>query len=214
MKTAHAPARGELARIDQREPARSLLDPVRLRILELAQEPTSATEVGRVLAMPRQKVNYHFKELSRQGLLAPAGERTKRNMVEQLYVASARHFMLAPELIAPVGLGPRAGADRFSAAYVLGLAVQTQSELGRAQAEAAQQGKHLSTLGISVPVRFASAEQRGAFAAALEQAITDVVARFTSPYRDKRGHAGAGRPYRLVLGCYPIPPANEDKGEP
>jgi len=34
----------------------------------------------------------------------------------------------------------------------------------------------------------------------------DLIGRFASPAERDDGRAGAGRPYRLVLGCYPVPP--------
>jgi hypothetical protein len=40
----------------------------------------------------------------------------------------------------------------------------------------------------------------------LQRSIIDVIGRFASPHTMADGSAGAGRPYRLLLGCYPIPP--------
>jgi hypothetical protein len=101
--------------------------------------------------------------------------------------------------------------DAFSAATVLGLMALGQSELSRASREAAEQKKRLSTLSVSSELRFESAEQRARFAAELQRAVMDVIGRYASPFMRESGEAGAGRPYRLLLGCYPIPPRLEER---
>jgi hypothetical protein len=53
-------------------------------------------------------------------------------------------------------------------------------------------------------LRFESAEQRTAFAAALQRAVMHTIGRHASPARRPDGSPGPGRLYRLVLGCYPI----------
>jgi DNA-binding transcriptional ArsR family regulator len=192
--------------------AAALLHPLRLRILEALGEPDSAAGLARRLRLPRQMVNYHVRELARAKFLKRAGRRRKRNMVEQRYVASARAYVLAPELLGK--LGPDVGRieDRFSAAYLMALASQLQSELGRASEEATALGKRLSTLSVSSELRFESAEQRAEFARQLQRAIIEVVGKYASPAQLADGQAGPGRPYRLLLGCYPIPPGRGDKG--
>jgi hypothetical protein len=92
---------------------------------------------------------------------------------------------------------------------LLGLVALAQAELGRASREAAAQNKRLATLSVSSELRFESAEQRARFAEELRRAVVDVVGRFASPYAIEDGSAGAGRPFRLILGCYPIPPQKE-----
>jgi DNA-binding transcriptional ArsR family regulator len=194
---------GELAR------ARALLHPMRLRILDHAREPASAATIAHAIGEPRQKVSYHVRELARARLLRRAGRRKKRNMVEQRYVATARSYVLAPELLGPLEADWRRVADTASAAHLLAVGSTLQSELGRALAEAAQHEKRIATLSINAPLRFTSAAQRAAFSDALRDAVTEVVGRFASPYRSGDGAPADGRPYRLVVGCYPIPPDRE-----
>jgi DNA-binding transcriptional ArsR family regulator len=196
------------------DPARAsaLLHPLRLRILEALAEPDSAAGLARRLRLPRQMVNYHVRELARARFLERAGRRRKRNMVEQRYTATARAYVLSPELLGRLGPDARRVEDTFSAAYLLALATQVQSELGRASVEASALGKRLSTLSVSSELRFESAEQRAEFAAQLQRAILDVAGRYASPAELADGRPGPGRPYRLILGCYPIPPKREARG--
>ncbi len=69
----------------------------------LAREPICAAELARRLALPRQRVNYHVRELERAGFLRPAGRQRKRNWIEQRYVATARSYVLSPEILGPLG---------------------------------------------------------------------------------------------------------------
>lgn len=192
--------------------AAALLHPLRLRILEALREPDSAAGLARRLRLPRQKVNYHVRELARARFLARAGRRRRRNMIEQRYVATARGYLLAPEILGRLNADPRQIEDAFSPAYLLALTAQLQSELGRASQEAAAQGKRLATLSLSTELRFQSSEQRAEFARVLQRAVVDVIGRYASPATLPDGHAGSGRPYRLILGCYPIPPRRENDG--
>jgi len=176
-----------------------LLDPLRLRILECARQPASSTEIAARLSLPRQKVNYHVRALHRARFLERAGQKKKRNLIERRFQATAEAYVLAPEVLGPAGADTAKIEDTFSAAYLMALASRLHSELGRVSREADAEGKRLSTLSISADLRFQSAEERARFADALHAAVIDVIARFTTPTE-------GGRPYRLVVGCYPTPP--------
>jgi DNA-binding transcriptional ArsR family regulator len=195
-----------IAFIESHAGAAALLDPLRRRILEALRDPDSAAGLARRMRLPRQKVNYHVRELARAHLVERAGDRRKRNMIERRYVATARAYVLSPGLLGRLGADARRIEDRFSAAYLQALAAQMQTELGRAGKEAATQEKRLATLSLSSELRFESAAQRAAFARALHEAVTAVIGRHASPARLAGGRSAPGRPYRLILGCYPIPP--------
>ena len=186
--------------------ASALLHPLRLRMLDALREPDSASGLARRFRMPRQKMNYHVRELARAHFLERAGQRRRRNMIERRYRTTAQGYVLSPELLGKMGLPRERAEDVFSAAYLLGLMAVSQAELARASRDAAAQRKRLTTLSVSSELRFESAEQRAKFAAELRRSVIDVIARYASPYTMADGLAGAGRPYRLILGCYHIPP--------
>jgi Helix-turn-helix domain len=179
--------------------------PLRPRILSLAREPASATQIAAVLGEARQKINYHVRQLHRAGLLKPAGRRKKRNMVEQRFVATARAYVLAPQLVGPLAAEAAQVADALSASHLVALASQAQAELATVMEAASAQGKRVATLSLTAELRFDSAAQREGFTHALQSALTRVIAGHSSPVTKRDGSAGAGRPYRLVVGCYPIP---------
>jgi len=192
-----------------RQPAQAavlLYHPLRIKILAALLEPDSATGVARRMNLPRQTVNYHVRELARARLLARAGRRRRRRLYEQCYVATARGYALSPELLGKLAADPAHVADKFSAAYLVGLAAKMQTELGQVTELAEKTGKRIATLSLNTEVRFLSPEQRAKFTEELQAAIIDVVGRHSSPYRNSDGAPAEGRPFRLVLGCYPIPP--------
>lgn len=194
----------------ERAQAAALLHhPLRLKILAALLEPDSATGVARRMNLPRQTVNYHVRELARARLLARAGRRRRRHLFEQCYVATARGYVLSPEMLGSLAADPAKVADTFSANYLLGLSSKLQSELARSVELAAATGKRLATLSINSELRFTSPEQRAAFTEALQRAIVEVVGKHSSPFTKADGLAAEGRPFRLVVGCYPIPIAKD-----
>jgi DNA-binding transcriptional ArsR family regulator len=214
-QAAAAPARSSVDLVRDPAHAAALLHhPLRLKILAALAEPDSATGVARRMNLPRQTVNYHVRELARARFLARAGRRRRRHLFEQCYVATARGYVLSPELLGKLAADPAQVADTFSAKYLLGLASKVQLELARSAELAAAAGKRLATLSINTELRFISPEQRAAFTEELQRAIVEVAGRHSSPFAKADGSAAEGRPYRLVVGCYPIPPAEERGPQP
>jgi DNA-binding transcriptional ArsR family regulator len=200
-----------------REPAQAAIllhHPLRLKILAALVEPDSATGVARRMKLPRQTVNYHVRELARARFLERAGRRRRRHLFEQYYVATARGYVLSPELLGRLAADPAQVADTFSAKYLLGLASKLQLELARSAELATAAGKRLATLSINTELRFISPDQRAAFTAELQRAIVEVAGRHSSPFAKPDGSPAEGRPFRLVVGCYPIPPATDLESPP
>jgi biotin operon repressor len=179
------------------------LKPLRVRILNAAREPASATTIAAALGLSRQAVNYHVRALANAGFLRRAGRQRKRGLVEQRYVCSARAFLVTPDVLGPLDAGPRETADRNSVAYLLTLAARMQQEAASSWQRATKGGKTIPLLAIDSEFRFQSAQQRSRFAEALGAALTRVIAEHTVPVSDPGGDA-RGRRYRLALGCYPL----------
>jgi DNA-binding transcriptional ArsR family regulator len=202
---------GEPAPVESvRDSARAtvLLTPLRLEILDRARRAAcSASEIAGALALPRQRVNYHVRELAGAGFLRKAGRIRRRNFYEQRYRASARSYLVAPEVLGPVAAGLVEPEDRASAGYLLCQTARLQTELARSAEQAAGEGKRLATLTLDADLRFESAAQRDRFTRALRDALAAVIAEHSAPAALADGAPGAGRPYRLVLGCYPAPKA-------
>jgi DNA-binding transcriptional ArsR family regulator len=80
----------ETAIVQDLDRATVLLNPLRLRILRELREPDSASGLSRKIGMPRQKLNYHLRELESAGFLQLVEERRKGNCTERVLRASAR----------------------------------------------------------------------------------------------------------------------------
>jgi len=171
------------------------LDPIRASILDALTEPGSATRVAAAIGSTRQKVNYHLKALEAHGLVELAEERAWGGITERVVRRSARHLVVAPEVVQGAVVDPNEVADRLSAAYLIAVNARTVSEVGAIASHAAT-GTRVPTLTVDTVVGFSSPEDRAAFAGELQSAVAALVARY---------HHDEGRPHRLTISSYPRP---------
>lgn len=184
--------------------AAAVLHPLRLKILDALREPDSASGVARRLMLPRQRVNYHVRELARAGFLERAGQRRRGNMIERRYVATARSYVLSPELLGRLGVEPSSVHDALSAAHLLALVSRAHAEVAGALRRAGDTGKRLATFSLACDLRFESPEQRAWFAEELRRVVLDVIDRCSSLATDGAGAPAPGRLHRLIVGAYPV----------
>ena len=170
------------------------LDPIRASILDALTEPGSAATIAAAVGSTRQKVNYHLKALQAHGLVELAEERVWGGITERFVRRSARHLVVAPDVLLSTALDPNQVADHLSAAYLIAVNARTVSEVG-AVASAAT-GTRLPTLTVDTVIGFTSPEDRAAFATDLQSAVAALVARY---------HHDDGRPHRLTVSSYPRP---------
>lgn len=185
-----------------------LLDASRLEMMRHLENPDSASGLARKMKLPRQKVNYHLRELEREGLIELIEERRKGNCVERLMRAKARSYILAPQVLGSLGADPNEVHDRVSAAYLVSAASRAIQDVTRVVARAKKQKKRVSTLTMEVDVRFANAADRTAFSDELAQAVGHLISKYHNQ------HADGGRNFHLLFGAYPAAgKADEDSSE-
>lgn len=187
--------------------AAKVLQPLRRTILESLREPQSASGLSRRLQLPRQRINYHLRELEKEGLVELVEERRKGNCVERVVKATARSYLISPEALGSLGSSPAEVGDRFSARFLMATAGRAVSDLARLQSRADRAGKRLATLTLSSEVRFASAAARNSFAEDLATFFAELAAR----YHDEA--APQGRRFRFFVGGYPAPTPDDDTPE-
>ena len=172
----------------------ALAHPVRVQALESLREPASAAEVARRIRQPRQKVNYHLKQLEQAGLVRRSGERRTGNFVETLYQSAATSFVVSPEV---TWADPRR-ADVLRAQLSLGELVRLGERLqGDAAAlldRAAFAGATIASASVGTEVRFRTEADRASFLSQYLAAVGRLVDQFAAP---------DGEPYRLVVAAYP-----------
>jgi DNA-binding transcriptional ArsR family regulator len=188
------------------EQASAVLQPVRLKLLEHLSEPSSATTLARRVGLPRQQVNYHLRELERHGAVEFVEERRKGNCMERVVRAVATSYLISPEALGALEPEPASRRDRFSVAYLVGVAARAIRELAVLSLRARKAGKRLATLSLETEIRFRSAEQRNQFA----EEAADFVAAMCLKYHDEQ--AAGGRPFRVVVASYPLITKSEDDG--
>jgi DNA-binding transcriptional ArsR family regulator len=179
--------------------AAALLDPARQTLLAQLKQPDSASGLARRLRLPRQRINYHLRELERAGLVELVEERRKGNCLERVVRATARAFIISPEALGPLGPTTEMAADRLSSAYLIAAAGRTIRDLASLETRARKAGKRISTLTLEADIRFASAGSRAAFA----EELTEALARLTAKYHNDR--APGGRRFRLLAAVHPTP---------
>lgn len=185
--------------IEEPAAAEASLDPIRSRILAALAEPGSAAMLAGRLGLPRQKVNYHLKELERHGLVELAEERRRGNVTERVYRATAASYVISPAALGAVSPDPARSPDQLSARWLLALGARLVQEVGGLLTGGARAGRRVASFGIDAQVRFASAADRAAFSEELAQAVAGLVGR----YHDES--APGGRRHRVVVGLHQIP---------
>jgi len=183
------------------EKAAVLLQPGRLDLLVRLAEPDSASGLARQLGIPRQKVNYHLRELEREGFVELFEERRKGNCVERVVRATAREFLVA------TNTGKTVPADRFSAAYLVSTAARIIRDLAALCLRAGKARKRIATLTLETEIRFATAESRSAFA----EELTASIAHLAAKYHNEQ--AEGGRRFRLIAASYPALKPEESSNE-
>jgi DNA-binding transcriptional ArsR family regulator len=190
-----------VALLDRPDRLRIALSPIRRRLLERLREPASATELAAEMALGRQRVNYHLRELEKAGLLHLVEERQRRGCVERILAARADAFVVDPSV-----MGRRraraisaAAQDRFSAEHLIDAAGDVVRHVARMRTNAEKEGTRLLTFAIDTEVAFAAPGDFERFTTALAEFVAREAARVPA--------TTAGRRYRILLGGHPAPGA-------
>jgi len=175
----------------------AMLPGPRLRLLEELQQPDSAAGLARRLGMQRQQLNYHLRELEKAGLVFLVEERRRGNCLERVMGATARSYVISPEVLGELGADPREIRDHFSSSYLVAVAARTIHEVAALRGIADEAGEQLATLTLDSELCFASVSDRDAFA----RELSDALARLIVKYHDAT--VPGGHRFRLLLGAYP-----------
>ncbi|HEY5626216.1 MAG TPA: helix-turn-helix domain-containing protein [Dehalococcoidia bacterium] len=169
-------------------------NPLRVQILEALREPSSAAAVARQIGQPRQKVNYHLKELEGAGLIRHVRERRVGNFVESLFQAVARSFLVSSEVAwsDPRRLEALTRQHSLQTLFVLGERLQRDAAV--LVDRAAFGGEEIASASVTAEVGFADEAEREAFLDDYLKATTELL--------DRYGKKG-GDQYRVILAAYP-----------
>ena len=138
--------------LEEPEKVRAALSPLRRQLLDLLQEPASATQLAAALELPRQRVNYHLKELEKAGLVELVEERQRRGCVERILRATSGSFVVDPSVM---GRAFSQIGDQYAAEHLVEVAAGTVRDVARMQNKADASGKRLLTFTLEAEVKFA-----------------------------------------------------------
>jgi DNA-binding transcriptional ArsR family regulator len=186
--------------LEEPEKVRAALSPLRRELLRLLREPSSATQLAATLGLPRQRVNYHLRELERAGLVELVEERQRRGFVERILRATSAAFVVDPSVM--LGEFTRIH-DQYAAEHLVEVAAGTVRDVARMQNKADAAGKRLLTFTVEAEVRFAEPGDVHRFTDALTEAVRRTIEEFDSP---------SGRTYRLIAGGHPAPRSTSEGG--
>jgi DNA-binding transcriptional ArsR family regulator len=190
--------RSAIRLIHQAQDVAVVTDDVRRRILHELATPQSASAVARTLGLPRQRIGYHMRELEKHGFVRSVREERRRGCIERVMERTADQVLLAPDAFAET-LDPAAVRSELASNYLIALAAQLIREVSEAQNVSARAGKRLATLSAHVDVRFASQEDKHAFAEEATAALAKLAQKYHQP------SARGGRTFRVMIGSYPAP---------
>ena len=176
------PATAQLDVLNDADRLAVALPPLRRQLLGLLTQPDSATGLARRLDLPRQKINYHLRELERAGL------------VERRLRATSRAWVIDPALLAGVAFEPSQFQDRFASAYLVATAARAISDVATLRERAKVANKRLATFTLESEIAFASPRDLRAFADELQANLVQLSQRY---------HRAGGRRFRLLVAGHP-----------
>ncbi|MBI1788177.1 MAG: helix-turn-helix domain-containing protein [Acidobacteria bacterium] len=178
--------------------AEKLLKPERLRMLELLAEPDSAAGLAKRMKLPRQTVNYHLRELEKEGFVELVERRPKGNCLERVVQTTARSYVISSVALGALGVDAGQARDQFSSAYLVAAAARAIREVSILRQRADKAGRKIATLTAETEIRFANSQARQEFA----EELVNLVARLAMKYHNDQ--AERGRSFRILLGGYPV----------
>ena len=188
--------------IEKPDQAGALLHPLRLELLKLTDEPRTCTDLAEALGETPQRIYYHVKVLERAGVLEKVEERKVRGISEGYYRATARSFWLSPRLVGRIG-GPRRARDQMSLGFLLALAEELQTDVGRL---AETEREEAPTLGFTAQVRLARLADRTAFLTDIQNLIQSIAKKYGAVGPPSlQPKETSPETFRIIFACYPRP---------
>lgn len=203
---AHALARALPAVEVLEEPTRvaAALAPLRRELLRELKEPDSASGLARRLGISRQKLNYHLRELEKQGLVELVDLRQRRGCTERLLRTAARAFVVTPDVLGEIPAEPDEVQDQFSSAYLLSSAGRLMSDVATLRQAARDEGKRLATVTQETEIRFGSPRELKAFTEELAAAVAALAAKYN------RAESDTSRAHKVFVGVHPVGQTGKD----
>ena len=172
------------------------LSPLRMRLLREMHAPQSATTLSPRLGLSRQTLNYHLRELEREGFLELVEERPRRGCIERMLKVTSRAFVVNPALLGALSDDPAQARDQFSNAFLLATATRLIRDVAVLGQRARAVEQRLATFTMDTEIGFESPAAYRAFTEELASTVTTLAARYDSS-------TPKSRRFRVVIGSHP-----------
>ena len=172
------------------------LSPLRRQLLAEMQAPQSASSLAPRLGLSRQTLNYHLRELEREGFLEMVEQRPRRGCIERLLQVTSRAFVVNPAVLGVAADDPDQTRDRFSAAFLLASASRLIRDVAVLGHRAQAVNQRLATFTMDTEIGFASPAAFRAFSEELAATVATVAAKYDSA-------SATSRRFRVVIGSHP-----------
>jgi DNA-binding transcriptional ArsR family regulator len=173
------------------------LSPLRQRVLAELQQPQSASSLAPRLGLSRQALNYHLRELEREGFLELVEERPRRGCVERVLKVTSRAFVVSPALLGRLADDPLQARDRFSSAYLVAAAAQVIRDVALLRERAQAVDERLATFTMESDIRVRSPAAFRSFVEELGAAVAMLASKYDDPSPNSRR-------FRVVVGSHPV----------
>ncbi len=183
------------------EVAATVLKPPRPLILSALREPDSASGLAVRLGQPRQRLSHHVRALEDSGLVRLVKERRRRGCTERVMQATARRYLLSPELLGELGDVEAAELSRLGHFGWLPLAAVAGQTLRDLSVLRHHLDSEVPALTVAAHIRFRSPAALADFVAELTDTVEHLLAKYHDEDVTTRGH-------RFFLGAYPSVPAD------
>lgn len=139
-------------------------------------------------------MNYHLKALEKVGLVRRVGSRQVRNLVEVLYMAIARTYVLS-EALNWAGDTVQRMKDQGSLSHLVHTAERIKRD-ALLLMERSDQDEEIPSATLDTSIRLASAEQRSAFVEEYVELVNRLVEKYQSAETGQET-------YQVILAVYP-----------
>jgi DNA-binding transcriptional ArsR family regulator len=173
------------------------LSPLRMRVLKEMREPQSATTLSPRIGLSRQTLNYHLRELEREGFLELVEERPRRGCVERMLKVTSRAFVVNPALLGALSDDPDQARDRFSSGFLVATATRLIRDVALLGHRARAVDQRLATFTMDCELGVESPAAYRSFTEELAGAVTRIAAKYDTS-------ASKSRRFRIVLGSHPL----------
>jgi DNA-binding transcriptional ArsR family regulator len=192
----------EVYRLENPEQALALLNPLRVEILRIMNEPASASEVGRQLRETPQKINYHLKSLEKVGLIQRSGSRQVKNLIEVLYQSISKNFII-PESFGWSEETVSRMKDQGALTHLITISERMRSDALQLM-ETSEQNVEIPSAAMETEVYLPDEADRQAFIHDYAEAIKLLAEKYRT---DSRNNA-----YRVLMAVYPEPQQGGNRG--